>query len=158
MVYITRLGVGMVTTTCIFLSRNQFIRLHQQSQIRAILLGQLDQVGAQRLGSFLAEFVHVNGTIGIQVGALENSLNLLFLEPVKAEILYGAGQFVLLQNTVAIDIGGLKQGLEDGLTECRVGRVDKGGNDVAMQGNDLGAELVELVLTEGLLGQENDGG
>ena len=113
--------------------------LDEKSHTIAVLLGQFDEIGAQRLGRLPNPLVKVNGAVRVGVGALKDFARLFVLKPIKAKRLKGYLELVLFNGATAISIGQFKELFEDGLAYGSLVRVNKTSNDVGMQRNHLGS-------------------
>ena len=75
----------------------------------AVLLGQLDEGRAQRLGRLRHEFLKVDHCIGIDVAAAEDLLNLFVLDKREAERLQGGFHFLAVERAVPVRVRGLER-------------------------------------------------
>mmetsp|Transcript_7768 Transcript_7768/g.13531 ORF Transcript_7768/g.13531 Transcript_7768/m.13531 type:complete len:203 (-) Transcript_7768:508-1116(-) len=122
--------------------------LNEQSHIPTIRLCKLDKIHLQCLGSLGHKLLQTNLRVTIRVSPFKNLFNLLFFEPFEPEQIQRYGNLILVKISRLIRINEGEDLSKDGLSHVGVGSADEGFDKVGMNGDELPADFVELLVSE----------
>ena len=159
------------------------VRLAQEAQLRAVVLGELDEVRLQGFGRLFDELFVVDDTCGhgplnpislfadegpngsiwtprvtvvIFIRPLHDGINLSRRQVVEAELLQRPLELVAVHGAVAVEIGQFEELLERQAAERTIRRVDKGLDDLRVRADDAAAERQEPLLAHEALREPHD--
>merc|ERR1719424_1382566 len=128
----------------------------EEAELVAVLLGQFDEVGAQRARRLAHELVEVDRAVLVGVGARHDAVDLLLAEEAEAEGVQRVAHLRLVEHAVAILVGRREEPPQRQLAEGRLIRVNKSADDLRVQRDDLRAQRVELLRAHHALRAEDE--